>query len=347
MKERHYIIPIFVPHEGCPHNCVFCNQDTITGQKEVVDHDYAINIIESYLKTMDAENSVIEVSFFGGTFTAIKAQKQEELLEVAYNYKKEHRIDYIRLSTRPDYIDDEVLTRLKKYSVDIIELGVQSMDDKVLKLAGRGHTRKDTIEASKLIKQYGFMLGHQIMPGLPGADEASDLMTCSEIIKLKPSICRIYPALVLRNTPMEKMYRNGEYKPYTLDQALEVVKKIYLDLHKSNIKIIRVGLQTNDDIAPGKDIIAGPFHSAFRELIEGKLYCDKIANNAAFIKDNLEIRINPKDISKLYSNRKKFFVDMKKQLITSNLKITLDENVERGSIMLQYGDKSLNLSIFD
>lgn len=226
MSKRHYIIPIFVPHEGCPHNCVFCNQESITGNEEVVDESYTRNVIENYLKTIDRDNSIIEVSFFGGTFTAIHIDKQKRLLKVAKEYKDKGYIDYIRLSTRPDYIDNIILNNLKKYGVDIIELGIQSMDKEVLEKSGRGHLEEDVYIASKLIKEYGFTLGHQIMLGLPGDTFLKDIKTTEEVISMKPDICRIYPALVVKNTPMEIMYNNGIYTPYSIKEALNICKII-------------------------------------------------------------------------------------------------------------------------
>ena len=168
MSKNYYIIPIFVPHEGCPHNCVFCNQDRITGAHDDVTAQTVRNTINDYLETIQNKSATIEVSFFGGTFTGIREEKQKELLEVAKEFKDKKCIDKIRLSTRPDYINDYILTYLKEYGVDIIELGVQSLDEDVLKKAGRGHSAQDVINASRLIKEYEFVLGHQIMPGLPG-----------------------------------------------------------------------------------------------------------------------------------------------------------------------------------
>ncbi|MGL5243624.1 MAG: elongator complex protein 3, partial [Sarcina sp.] len=207
MRKKHYIIPIFVPHEGCPHDCVFCNQGRITGEKKEiivgpknklenkVDSLFVKTTIEEYLQTIDKENSTLEVSFFGGTFTAIDINKQRELLAVAKEYKNKKTIDYIRLSTRPDYINKDILDHLKNYDVDIIELGVQSLDDSVLKNSGRGHSAYDVHISSKLIKEYGFILGHQIMLGLPGDNFEKDLYTAKKSVEMKPDLCRIYPAL--------------------------------------------------------------------------------------------------------------------------------------------------------
>ncbi|MPQ44159.1 elongator complex protein 3, partial [Clostridium tarantellae] len=304
MRKKHYIIPIFVPHEGCPHDCVFCNQGKITGEKKEiivgpkntlenkVDEKFVNKTIEEYLETIDRKNSIIELSFFGGTFTAIDIKKQKELLEVAKEYKSKKIIDYIRLSTRPDYIDENILEHLKYYNVDIIELGVQSLDEDVLKKSGRGHTTYDVERASKLIKEKDFILGHQIMVGLPGDNFEKDFYTANKSVSMKPDLCRIYPALTIKNTPMEEMYYEGVYKPYSLEEAIDICMKIYNIYIKNNVKVIRIGLQPTDNITEGKDVVAGPFHPAFRELVESKYLNNKIYNIIKNNTEDVEIKIN-------------------------------------------------------
>ena len=353
MSNSHYIIPIFVPHEGCPHDCVFCNQNSITGTKSKVDASYVEQTVNEYLKTIDNDEAIIEISFFGGTFTAIKKEKQIELLTVAKKFKDDNKIKFIRLSTRPDYIDDSVLRNLKKYSVDIIELGVQSMDTEVLIKSGRGHTAESVEYASKLIKQYGFILGHQIMIGLPCDDLNKDIDTARKVISLKPDICRIYPALVIKDTPMEKMFKNKTFKPYTLNEAVNISKLIYIMMLANNINVIRIGLQPTVEISEGNDLVAGPFHPAFRELVEGSLYNDilqDIIMNNFTVNLNIKkvlVKINPKDISKLYANGKSFFYDMKKQIAISLLEVFQDNTLERGSISVCTDEKCIIMSIYE
>lgn len=349
MSNGHYIIPIFVPHEGCPHDCVFCNQNSITGSCEKVNAEYVRKTVEEYLNTISKKkmnNAVIEISFFGGTFTAIELKKQNELLQVAYEYKKSGKINYIRLSTRPDYIDNHILDNLKKYSVDIIELGVQSLDDEVLFKSGRGHTVKDVENASNLIKAYGFILGHQIMLGLPGDDFKKDVDTTLKVVSLKPNICRIYPALVVKNTPMEKMYVNNQYKPYTLEQAIKISKILYGMLYSNNIKIIRIGLQPTEEINENSEIVAGPFHPAFRELVEGSLYNDMLFEELHRNKfSEAVVYINNRDISKLYACGKKFFNNNIKRLETISIKIVQDCDIERKKMLVKADKYSRELSI--
>lgn len=346
MYKARYIIPIFVPHEGCPHDCVFCNQNSITGTTTKVNADYVKNTVEEYLKTIPKENRILEISYFGGTFTAINIEKQNELLAIAKYYKDNGIVDYIRLSTRPDYINDYILSNLKDYSVDIIELGVQSMNPEVLLKSARGHSPEDVIKASILIKEYGFILGHQIMLGLPEDSFKRDIETTAELIKLSPDICRIYPALVIKDTPMEKMYYSKTYKSYTLEEAIYIAKIIYGMLVANNINVIRVGLQPTEDINVGKDIVAGPFHPSFRELVEGSIFNDLIVEYAPkSYTGDYEITINEKDISKLYSQKKTFFNDTKEQLKTLNIKIRQSTYVNRGELELSYSNYCNKVSI--
>lgn len=332
MSKNYYIIPIFVPHEGCPHDCVFCNQDRITGVKDKVTADTVYTIVDEHLKTIDKSNATVEISFFGGTFTGIRESKQRELLTVAKEYKDKGLINKIRMSTRPDYINDYILTYLKEYKVDIIELGVQSLDDKVLIKAGRGHSSNDVLKASELIKKYGMTLGHQIMPGLPGDTFEKDIESVKKSISMKPDICRLYPSLVIKDTPMEKMYNRGDYIPYTLEEAVDICKELYKMYNSNNINVIRIGLQPTDEIAEGKDVVAGPFHPAFRELVEGSLMADRIREE---VKEpsSIIVTINNKDISKLYANRKTYF----NKLLQEGYKIKVVQNstIERGNLIIE------------
>lgn len=310
MSKNHYIIPIFISHQGCPHQCVFCNQDRIARVVEEVTAQDVEKTIDEYLESIKNKKATIEVSFFGGTFTAIDVNKQKELLTVARAYKEKGLINKIRLSTRPDAINNYILDYLKEYKVDIIELGVQSLDNEVLRLSGRGHSDLDVVNASRLIKEKGITLGHQIMPGLPGDSFEKDIETVKRSIEMKPDLCRIYPALVIKDTPMEDMYKDGRYKPYSLEDAVTVSREMYKLYKEENIHIIRMGLQPTESITWGQDIVDGPFHPAFRELVEGSLICENIKSKIN-IDDNIIIELNSKDLSKLYANKKVYFNELK------------------------------------
>mgnify|MGYP000677158521 FL=1 len=337
MSKNYYIIPVFISHQGCPHQCVFCNQDRIAGKYEEVFASDVRKIIDEYLETINSKGATIEVSFFGGTFTAIDVNKQKELLEVAREYKQKGLIHKIRLSTRPDAILPYILGYLKEYKVDIIELGVQSLDDEVLRKAGRGHSVNDVLVASKLIKEAGFTLGHQIMPGLPGDSFDIDIETTKKSIEMKPDICRIYPSLVIKDTPMEDMYNRGDYVPYSLDEAVYIRGEMLKLYNEAKIKVIRIGLQPTDTITTGKDIVDGPFHPAFRELVEGHLICETLDKKCPKEKDII-VEINEKDISKLYTNKKQYF---KRFLAGREGKVYVNTNnkVKKGRIKLTVIEK--------
>ena len=276
--KKQYIIPIFVPHLGCPNDCTFCNQRKISGQMKKITESDVIDTIEFYLSNFKEKNAYKEVAFYGGSFTGIDEETQNKLLEIAYEYVKEKKIDGIRISTRPDYIDKKTLKRLKKYKVKTIELGCQSTNDFVLQKCKRGHTYNDIVKASKLIRWYGFTLGHQMMVGLPESSALDDIKTAKDLIKLKPKIVRIYPVLVIRGTELENEYNNGEYEPLTVDQAVERCKELCYLFKKKKINVIRIGLQNTETISSpgstGSEVVAGPYHETFRQLVESSMYYD-------------------------------------------------------------------------
>ena len=246
--RKQYVIPIFVPHLGCPNDCIFCNQRSISGQQKMITKEDVIKTIDFYLENIKDKEAKKEIAFFGGSFTGIDVEKQEEFLQTAYEYIKQGKADSIRISTRPDYINRTILKRLKKYKVETIELGVQSANDYILKRCNRGHTFKDVKKASKLIRLYGFKLGHQMMVGLPESTRIDEINTAKELIKLKPKMVRIYPVLVIKNTKLEKEFLEKTYIPLTVVQAVETCKELVTMFNKKKIEIIRLGLQNTDEI---------------------------------------------------------------------------------------------------
>ena len=308
--KKEYIIPIFVPHLGCKQCCTFCDQKTISGETKQVTADDVRNTIEYYLKNFKNDNYV-EVAFFGGSFTAIPIETQKELLEAVQPYIKEKKVDSIRLSTRPDAIDKNILKMLKKYHVKTIELGVQSSNNYILERCKRGHTFEDVKKASKLIRKYRFKLGHQMMVGLPESTEKDDIKTAEDIIKLKPKLVRIYPVLVIKGTGLEREYRNKEFTPLTVGQAVERSKEILRLFAKKNIQVIRIGLQNTETIADPKnkdsEVVAGPYHPAFGQLVEDSIWYDKIVYeikkiNAKVIR--VEIEANSQNINNIIGHKK-------------------------------------------
>lgn len=275
--KKHAIIPVFIPHEGCPNDCVFCNQKKITARTHAEENVNIDEIASRYLSTLkDPRPDVIEMAMYGGSFTGIPIEKQNEYLEIAKSYKDRGLIDRIHLSTRPDYINSEILDNLEKYDVDVIELGVQSFDDEVLRMSERGHTSEVVYESCEMIKQRGFTLGIQLMAGLPGDTLEKAMYSAKEAVKIGPQIARIYPTIVIEDTKLLDMYRNGEYSPLSLEEAVEISKHMYNILHDAGINIIRVGLKSSDIINENGDIYGNTFHPAFRQLVEGSIARDKI-----------------------------------------------------------------------
>lgn len=327
---KSYNIPIFVPHRGCPFDCVFCNQKHITGQTKDVDENDVKDTIEEYLKTLPKENRFVEAAFFGGSFTGIDIDVQRRLLSAAYEYVKSGEIDGIRLSTRPDYISAEILDMLDEYGVTTIELGVQSMDDEVLKCASRGHTAQQVRDAVALIRKYPFRLGLQMMTHLPGDTDEKSVMTARKIIELKPDMVRIYPTLVIKDTYLEKLYREGKYTPHTVDEAVALCKQLLPMFDEAGIPVIRVALAVTDEISPGGSLVAGPFHSAFREIVESEIYFDKMLDE---VKNGAQkIGVNSREISKAVGNKRRN-IERIEQITGKKIKIYGDDSIKRGNIV--------------
>ncbi|NLD19849.1 MAG: radical SAM protein [Clostridiales bacterium] len=277
--KKHAIIPVFIPHRGCPNDCVFCNQKAITARDGDVKPEDVKNIIETYLPTLEGRGlETIELAFFGGSFTGIPMEDQSAFLKVAKRYKDAGYIHKIHMSTRPDYIDERILDNLKFYGADIIELGVQSFDDKVLAASARGHTSQAVYRACDLIKDYSFELGIQLMIGLPEDSLKSCIYSAKETVKLAPSIARLYPTIVLNDTRLLEMYKEGAYTPLTTEDALKITVEMYKMIDSAGINIIRVGLKSTDLITEGGEIQGNTYHPAFRQLVEGEIAKESLEN---------------------------------------------------------------------
>lgn len=268
--KQHAIIPIFIPHQGCNNDCVFCNQKKITAKSEALLPSDIKKTIDTYLSTLGEKNiKTVELAFFGGSFTGIPIEEQNLYLSEALKYKKAGLIDAIHLSTRPDYIDEKILENLRKNEVSIIELGVQSFDDKVLRASKRGHTVTDTYKACELIKDYGFTLGIQLMIGLPEDSRESCIFSAKEAVRLQPSLARLYPTVILEDTELLSMYESGQYTPLSEKDAVDITKEMYKILFSAGIKILRVGLKSTDII--NNENTVSEYHPAFRQLVEGEI----------------------------------------------------------------------------
>lgn len=276
------ILPIFIPHAGCPHQCVFCNQKTISGQKNAAESG-AREQIARWLQWLrpSLEN---EAAFYGGSFTALDSDLQERLLFLTDELLERGIIGSVRLSTRPDYIDDKKLELLKKHGVRLVELGVQSLDDRVLEAAGRGHTAADVVQAMKRLRAYNFKTGLQLMVGMPLQSFSSLQDTVAQVIKLQPDIARIYPLLVIKGTPLAESWAKGEFQPLGLEEAVRQSAWVYDQLTTNGIKIIRVGLQPDDELCASGNILAGPFHPSMGELVQSFLLRERLTDKLLAVK---------------------------------------------------------------
>lgn len=289
-------ISIFVPHLGCPCQCSFCNQKTITGKTEQPTAEDVDRAVQIALKRKGFD---YEIAFFGGSFTAIDRDYMVSLLDSAYKYVKSNEVKGIRISTRPDYIDEEILSLLKSYGVTSIELGAQSMDNGVLEANRRGHTADDVVKASELIKSFGFELGLQMMTGLYTDTCEKAVVTAEKIIELKPVTVRIYPTVVLKNTYLAELYLNGEYNPLNADESAELCAELVPMFENAGIKIIRLGLHSSEDIK--QNMLAGGFHDSFGELVKSRIMVNKIL---ALPPDDYQVFVNSRSLSKLKGNNK-------------------------------------------
>ncbi len=339
--KKEYIIPIFVPHLGCPHQCSFCNQKDITGQQKQVTANDVKQTIEFYLKNFKDDSKYVEVAFFGGSFTGIDENVQNELLEAANEYIQNGKVNSIRVSTRPDYIDKNILKRLKQYHVKTIELGVQSTNDYILAKSQRGHTFEDVKKASRLIRWNGFVLGHQMMVGLPESTKLDEINTAKQLIKLKPKIVRIYPVLVLKGTKLEEEYKDGEYQPLTVEQAVERSKEVMQLFNKAKIEVIRLGLQNTEEISSPESkqstVVAGPYHPAFRQLVESSMWYDEIVSRIK--KFNVKvmqvlITANPENINEIIGHKKENILKLK-EIYDVDVNVKADEAIKKGKFEIE------------
>lgn len=309
--KKHANIPIFIPHEGCRNECVFCNQRTITGTCRSSDRDI-VPEIEAALTTIP-EGYEVEIAFFGGSFTGIGTDRMTRLLDTAYEYIKSGKVQSIRLSTRPDYIDEETLGILKSRGVTHIELGIQSMSQKVLDACKRGHTVNDTERACKLINDYGFILGGQMMIGLPCSTIEDEVFTAEKITEMGAKESRIYPCVVFRGTELCNMAQDGRYTPISVEEAVKRSGIVYGIFKRSNINVLRIGLQSSENLSAYDEVFGGANHPAMGELVIGEYYLESILARVEEIKEKavngenntLIIYCSDKNVSKISGQNKR------------------------------------------
>lgn len=335
--NRTLIIPFFIPHAGCPFTCVFCNQWQISGASQTVKPQEIYPRIQSYLKAFKKKPDQVEAAFFGGSFTGLSRSVQTVYLNEAKKAKEEGLLTGIRLSTRPDYINPDIVEFLKNQGVTTIELGVQSLVDEVLQKTCRGYDYQDVLQATKAIRQYPLQMIFQLMLGLPGDNRESALLTAHRTINLKPDGIRIYPTLVLKNTELARLYQEGLYQPLKLEEAVTLASMWYAIFSSHEIPVIRMGLQATENLSLERDLLAGPYHPAFGELVESALFLNQLKAGISDLKvepQELAIHFNPRDYSKVLGQKRAHQQALKKVLPQTLCKWVPDQLVERNDLVL-------------
>jgi histone acetyltransferase (RNA polymerase elongator complex component) len=338
LTRRPFIIPIFLPHAGCPHQCVFCNQTSITGaSRDIFSMEKVELKICEFLTWKRGDRRPVQVAFYGGNFLGLDKEYIKRLLNLSIKFVKNKNIDSIRFSTRPDTIDPDRLDIIKNYPVSTIEIGAQSMDDRVLAAAKRGHFASDTQKAAALLKQRHYETGIQMMVGLPGEDEDNSLSTGHRIGELAPDFVRIYPTVVLKNSLLANWFQNGKYLPWSLERSVAQVKRLYLFFKNKGIRVIRMGLQAAKDLDSGAAILAGPYHPAFGHMVHSAIFLDMAvaAMEAERISlDTVTLKVHPRSISKM-KGLKNVNVDiLKKKFHIKSIQIIPDSSIAEDSLAL-------------
>lgn len=324
-----YIIPIFIPHYGCPQKCIFCNQIHITGRDcPSLSAPWVVAAIREGLnRKRKSSRTETQVAFYGGTFTGLDSSLQEEILSAVLPFWEEGKVHSIRLSTRPDYIDPERISVLKRYPVKTVEVGIQSMSDDVLLRTRRGHNSMDNLRAVRLLKEARFQVGAQIMIGLPGEDQGSLLSTLEPLFTQKPDFVRIYPVLVLKATVLASLYRAGSYRPLTLSRAVELCRDLFVLCRERGITVIRMGLQA--DAVLEENIVAGPYHPAFGQMVLAEVLKKEILKKLQDFRGSgaVKIRVSPSAVSLLMGFKKRVLNDLRSESRISSLKILTDQRL--------------------
>jgi histone acetyltransferase (RNA polymerase elongator complex component) len=303
---KHRIVPFFIAHRGCPHRCVFCDQLKISGStNQFPNKSEILDTVSAYRNS--GGGKAVEVAFFGGSFTCLSRADQEQLLMPLQPLMAAGEVSSVRVSTRPDVVDYRIAAFLKGMGVATVELGVQSMADDVLLLSGRGHGSEEVRKAVSCLQDSGLRVGLQLMPGLPGDTPEKSLDSLHDVLVLKPDFLRIYPALVIVGTELEKMYEKGSYRPMTLGRAVALCKIMLHEALLSDIPVIRMGLQPTAELQSEGIIVAGPYHPAFRQLVEGDLWFDllvRLTSTPGLAEEPFTIVCSPSRVSDVIGQRK-------------------------------------------
>lgn len=327
-KNTPFVIPIFLPNVGCPHQCAFCNQTSITGvTRDTISPETLCFLINEFLQYKEKDRRSVQVAFYGGNFLGLKKDYIRLLLDETTKFVKNKRVDSIRFSTRPDTIGVEQLDIIKDYPVSTIEIGVQSMDNQVLAMAKRGHTALDTEKAAANLKERNYEVGMQMMVALPGDDETKSLITAQKIASLFPDFVRIYPTVVLASSRLAVWYKKGEYTPWSLSRCVSLVKNLYLFFKSKKIPVIRMGLQASEDLSKETTILAGPYHPAFGHMVHSKIFLDMATSLMEAEKgscDKITIKVHPRSISKMRGLKNKNVEGLKRKFQIKSIEIIPD-----------------------
>nr|MBF0222066.1 radical SAM protein [Desulfobulbaceae bacterium] len=327
------IIPIFITHQGCPHRCSFCNQAPVTGTEELYSHALSAQEVVDEIATWlqrSKKNSITQVAFYGGSFTGLPENRQIELLEAVQPFINRGQVTSIRISTRPDYITDHTAIFLKRYNVDTVEIGVQSLNQIVLDANFRGHTTRQVETALHILKKGGFRVGAQLLLGLPGDSTKSAIHSAKYLAKLGPHFARLYPALVLKGSALESMYTNGQYRPLSLHKAIALCSRIKTVLEESNISVIRMGLQPSRALEAS--VIAGPYHPALGELVLSRAYFKTIRKTLTKNSSIRQINASARDQSIILGQKKSSINRLNSLRLLDNVTFNFNDTIARGTI---------------
>ena len=333
------IIPIFISHSGCPHRCIFCDQEKITSQSvRSVGTDDVREVLEKAIssKRFDIRRNP-EVAFYGGTFTGLPKDRIKELLEAVAPYIRDRFISAIRVSTRPDFIDEERLKIMKAFHVRTVELGVQSLDEDVLSMAQRGHTAGDVIRAVQILKKSGFKVGIQLMPGLPGDSAERFRATIEKVIGLNPDMVRLYPALVIEGTGLARMYAEGSYRPLTLEEGVDLCVDAVTRLETNGIPVIRIGLMSSPSLLEDRRIVSGPWHTAFGFLVRSAIHQKAIEADlpAPGTAKRIKIFAPEREIPLIRGYKNRGIRMIEEKTGAEVLRITVDDNLPGGRVRIE------------
>ncbi|MGD9972240.1 MAG: elongator complex protein 3 [Desulfatirhabdiaceae bacterium] len=341
---RPLIIPVFIPHAGCPHQCVFCNQRTITGiDARIPSRTAIVQFIESFLRHSSATRSPVEIAFYGGNFLGLSSDTIDFLLDTVRPFIEQARVQSLRCSTRPDSISPETLDRLAAFPFSTIEIGVQSMDDAVLNRSQRGHTVQDNTSAISLAKAAGYRVGAQLMIGLPDDSKTRAVETATRISDMLPDFVRIYPTVVLKGSLLAKWFAAGNYTPLRLDQAIDQAKSMMRVFQCRRIPVIRMGLQPSECLTQSREILAGPFHPAFGFLVVASHFRDMtcaILDGWSNIPPHIQIHVNPRNDSAVRGHKNETIVALKQRYPVHHIDVILDNSLSAGHIQITSADGS-------